>query len=218
MGLAVLLITILILLLSYRFYVTPKVSQNINPSRKRSTPARRYMDGINFFPTNTSVLTGFQFRAISLDVIISPIIAVQFGWLPAILWLLFGAIFFGWVQDYLAAIISVRSSGRSFPQLFGSYFNTKSRKVIHIFLLCYLLIIISQFGLLLTTLISRVDMPFAIFFLVIAGLIAGYFIYRTHINLVISTLFSITIAVFGIWIGTFSGLMRIPQKKRLNQS
>ena len=202
MGLAVLLITILILLLSYRFYVTPKVSQNINPSRKRSTPARRYMDGINFFPTNTSVLTGFQFRAISLDVIISPIIAVQFGWLPAILWLLFGAIFFGWVQDYLATIISVRSSGSSFTKLFGSYFNTKSSKVIHVFLLCYLLIIISQFGLLLTTLISRGDMPFAIFFLVIAGLIAGYLIYRTRINLVISTLLSITIAVFGIWIST----------------
>lgn len=202
MGLAVLIITLLILLLSYRFYVSPKVSQNINPSRKRSTPARRYMDGINFFPTKKSVLTGFQFRAISLDVIISPIIAVQFGWLPAILWLLFGAIFFGWVQDYLAAIISVRSSGRSFTELFGSYFNTKSRKVIYVFLLCYLLIIISQFGLLLTTLFSRVDMPFAIFFLVIAGLIAGYLIYRTRINLAISTVLPITIAMFGIWIST----------------
>ncbi|MCJ7537396.1 MAG: carbon starvation CstA family protein [Anaerolineales bacterium] len=202
MGLAVLFITFLILLLSYRLYVSPKVNQNINPSWKRSTPARRYMDGINFFPTRINVLTGFQFRSISLDVIISPIIAVQFGWLPAILWLLFGVIFFGWVQDYLATIISVRSTGSSISQLVGSYFNSKSRTVILVFLLCYLLIIISQFGLLLATLMSREDMPFAIIFLVFAGFFAGFLIYRTRINLAIASLLSILIAVLGIWISS----------------
>lgn len=204
MGLTILLITIAILILSYRFYVSPMVSRHISPSRKRSTPARRNMDGLNFFPTQTGVLTGFQFRSISLDVIISPIIAVQFGWLPAILWLLFGAIFFGWVQDYLAAIISVRSSGRSFTQLFGSYFNSRSRKLINLFLLGYLLIIISQFSLLLTTILSRDDMPFAIIFLVIAGLLAGYLIYRRRVNLVAASVISIAIAGLGIWISTIT--------------
>lgn len=204
MGLTILLITIAILLISYRFYVSPMVSRYISPSSKRSTPARRYMDGFNFFPTHTGVLTGFQFRSISLDVIISPIIAVQFGWLPAILWLLIGAIFFGWVQDYLAAIISVRSSGRSFTQLFSSYFNSRSRKLINLFLLGYLLIIISQFSLLMTTILSRDDMPFAIIFLVIAGFLAGYLIYRRRANLVAASLISIAIAGVGIWISTYT--------------
>lgn len=199
MGLAILISIILVLLLSYKLYISPKIRQNINPSWNRSTPARRQMDGIDFFPTRSSVLAGFQLRSISLDVIISPIIAVQFGWLPAVLWLLIGAIFFGWIQDYLSTIISVRASGKSFPQLFEAHFNSRSRTLIYIFLMAYLVIIISQFSILLSTLLSRVDTPFAIVLFVLVGLFAGFLIYRTRVNLAITSILSVAIAMIGIW-------------------
>ena len=207
MGLAILIFTFLILLLSYRLYISPKISQNINPSWNRSTPARRQMDGVDFFPSRSSVLAGFQMRSISLDVIISPIIAVQFGWLPAILWLLIGAIFFGWVQDYLSTIISVRTSGKSFPQLFEGYFNSTSRTLIYIFLIAYLLIIISQFSLLLSSLLSRDDTPFAIVLFVLVGLFAGFLIYRTRVNLVITSILSIAIALIGFWVNSSTQIL-----------
>jgi carbon starvation protein len=160
------------------------------------------MDGVDFFPTRANVLAGFQLRSISLDVIISPIIAVQFGWLPAVLWLLIGAIFFGWIQDYLSTIISVRASGKSFPQLFEAYFNSTSRTLIYIFLMAYLLIIISQFSILLSSLLSRDDTPFAIVLFVLVSIFAGFLIYRTRVNLVITSILSVAIAVIGIWAGS----------------
>jgi carbon starvation protein len=202
MGIAVLLLTLLVLGFSYKFYVSRQVNQNVNPDWNASTPARRYMDSINFFPTNPGILLGFQFKSISLDVIISPIIALQFGWLPAILWLLVGAIFFGWVQDYLATIISLRSKGDSFSQLISTHFTPRSRSLILVFLLCYLLIIISQFGLLLATLLNRDDLPIALLFLVFAGFIAGYLIYRTNINNTMTTALSISIVILGLWLGS----------------
>ena len=201
MGLAVLVVIILVLLISYKLYISPAVKRNINPDSKRSPPARRQMDGVDFFPTRFRILTGFQLRSISLDVIIAPVIAVQFGWLPAILWLIFGAVFFGWAHDYLSTMISVRSSGKPFTQLFDQMFNQKSRSLIYWFLLFYLLIIISQFSLLLSSLLGRVDIPFAIIFLVLVSLLSGILIYRTRLNLVLISLIALAFAVLGIWFG-----------------
>ncbi len=200
MGLAILVITVLVLLFSYRFYATRKVNRYVEPTWSRSTPARRYMDNVNFLPSQAGVLAGFQFKSISLDVIIGPVIAIQFGWLPALLWLLLGAIFFGWVQDYLAAIISMRKAGRPLGDLIGIYFNSTSRTVILIFIFIYLLIIMGQFGLLMSTLLSRENVSFGILFLVLAGFLAGLMIYRWRINLIVATLLSVMVALFGIWI------------------
>jgi carbon starvation protein len=204
MGLALLVITILVLLLSYRYYAAPKVNQNIEPSWSRSTPARRYMDNVNYLPTPAGVLAGFQFKSISLDVIIGPVIAIQFGWLPAVLWLLIGAIFFGWVQDYLAAIMSMRKSGSPLGNLIGAYFNPTARFVSLSFIFIYLLIILGQFGLLLSTLMGRENVSIGIFFLVFAGFLAGLMIYRWRINLKIATLLSVLVALLGIWITSIS--------------
>lgn len=209
MGLAVLLIIGLLLFASYRLYVSPIIEQNINPSLSRSTPARRMMDGVSYFPVQMDVLAGFQLRSISLDVIIAPVIAVQFGWLPALLWLVIGAVFFGWVNNYMAAIISVRSSGKTFPQLFESVFGSNSRILIYWFLLIYLLVIISQFSLLLTSLLSRADMPFGTFTFVLVSLLAGILIFRNQTNLFIITVSSLVFCLAGFWISVSTPMEEI---------
>ncbi len=198
MGIIILFITLLILLVSYRLYVSRQVNENIHPTWKASTPARRFMDGINFFPTNPGILTGFQFKSISLDVIISPIIALQFGWLPAILWLIVGTIFFGWVQDYLVTIMSIRNQGQSVARLFETHLTSKSYFAILIFLLAYLVILISQLGLLTATILSRPDLPISLIFLAISALIGGILLFRTKIHPTITTAISILIAIIGI--------------------
>lgn len=204
MGLTLLIITILVLLISYRYYAASKVNQYVGPRLSRSTPARRYMDNVNYLPTPAGVLAGFQFKSISLDVIIGPVIAIQFGWLPAVLWLLVGSIFFGWVQDYLAAIMPMRSSGNPLGDLIGDYFNPSSRFVGLLFILIYLLIILGQFGILLSTLVSRENVTFGILILVFTGFLAGLMIYRWRIDLKMSTLISVLVALLGIWITSTS--------------
>lgn len=200
MGLIILVITFLSLLLSYRYYVTRKVNQEVRPSWSNSTPARRYMDGEDYIPTPKGVLAGFQFKSISLDVIIGPVIAIQFGWLPAILWLLTGTVFFGWVQDYLSTIISMRNAGKSLSDLIGIFFSSRTRPIMLSFLLVYLLIILGQFGMVLSTLLGRANVALGIFFLVLAGLLAGLMIYRWRFNLILATLISSLIALLGFWI------------------
>lgn len=200
MGLIILVITILTLILSYRYHVTRKVNQEVEPSWSRSTPSRRYMDGEDYLPSPKGVLAGFQFKSISLDVIIGPVIAIQFGWLPAIVWLLTGAIFFGWVQDYLSTIISMRNAGNPISDLVGTFFSPSSRPIMLSFILVYLLIILGQFGMVLSTLLGRENVAIAILFLAFAGLIAGLMIYRWRFNLTLATLISSLIALLGFWI------------------
>lgn len=209
MGLTILVITILVLLLAYRYYTVRKVNQNVEPSWSRSTPSRRYMDSVESIPTPTGILAGFQFKSISLDVIISPVIAIQFGWLPAILWLLIGAVFFGWVQDYLTTIMSMRKAGRPVSDLIGSYFNPTARSVILIFIFIYLLIILGQFGLLLSTLLGKENVPISILFLVLAGFLAGLMIYRWRINLILTTLISLLVATLGFWVSSIPKIQNI---------
>jgi len=200
MGLIILVITILTLLLSYRYYVTRKVNREVEPSWSRSTPARRYMDGDDYLPSPKGLLAGFQFKSISLDVIIGPVIAIQFGWLPAILWLLTGAIFFGWVQDYLSTIISMRNAGDPLSDLVGTFFSPSSRPIMLSFILVYLLIILGQFGMILSTLLGRGNVAIGILFLTFSGLLAGLMIYRWRFNLTLATLISSLIALLGFWV------------------
>ncbi|MGW8143636.1 MAG: carbon starvation CstA family protein, partial [Anaerolineales bacterium] len=202
MALAILFVTVLILLTCYRYYITRRVAQTVEPQWSRSTPARRKMDGIRFFPSPPGVLAGFQLKSISLDVVIGPVIAIQFGWFPAILWLLFGTIFFGWVLDYFSVMIPIRNNGSSLGDLFGEIFSPKSRKLILIFIYIYLLVLLGQLGLLLSTLIGRENVTSGILILVFAGFVAGLMIYRWRINYILASFVSVLIAIFGIWTTT----------------
>src|SRR3989304_3029403 len=69
-------------------------------------------------PPPRTVLFGYQFKSIAaLGPIIGPIVAVQWGWLPALLWITLGTLLIGWVQDYSSIMIGVREQGLSFGAL-----------------------------------------------------------------------------------------------------
>ena len=71
------------------------------PDANRTTPAHMLMDGVEFFPVNKYVLWGYQFKSVAaLGPILGPFIALKFGWLPALLWIIFGNFFIGWLKDY----------------------------------------------------------------------------------------------------------------------
>ena len=99
----------------YAKYIDTKV---IKADPKKVTPAKMYMDGVEFMPTNRNVLFGYQFKSIAgAAPIIGPIIAIQWGWLPALIWILAGAFFIGWVQDYASMMVAMRNDGASFGGL-----------------------------------------------------------------------------------------------------
>ncbi|MER3459324.1 MAG: carbon starvation protein A, partial [Chloroflexota bacterium] len=90
--------------LAYNFYARRIDRDVIQADPNRATPARLYMDGVDFMPTNRNILYGYHFKSIAAA---GPIVGVitaanLWGWLPAILWLILGVTFIGWASDYSA--------------------------------------------------------------------------------------------------------------------
>jgi carbon starvation protein len=103
------------LYLIYTLYARRIDKEIIQSDAKKATPAKMYMDGVDFMPTNRNVLYGYHFKSITAaGPIIGVILAASiWGWLPAILWLILGVTFIGWASDYSAIMLSVRNDGNS---------------------------------------------------------------------------------------------------------
>src|SRR6516165_3019586 len=101
--------------LSYHFYARWVDREVIRSDPRKATPARMYMDGVDFMPASRHVLFGYHFKSIAAA---GPIVGVitatnLWGWLPAILWLMLGVTFIGWASDYSAIVVAVRNDGNS---------------------------------------------------------------------------------------------------------
>src|SRR3989454_371047 len=82
---------------------------------KKATPAHMYMDGVEYFPVSRYVLWGYQFKSVAaLGPILGPFIGITFGWIPALIWIIGGNFFIGWLLDYGSMMFLVRKEGRSF--------------------------------------------------------------------------------------------------------
>ena len=117
-AMPVMLGAILVLALAYRYYSAFLAAKVAALNDARVTPAVRLDDGQNYHPTNRWVLFGHHFAAISgAGPLIGPVLAIQYGYLPGLLWLLIGVCLAGAVQDMLVLTVSVRSDGKSLGEI-----------------------------------------------------------------------------------------------------
>ena len=117
-AMPVMLGAILVLALAYRYYSAFLAAKVAALDDSRMTPAVRLEDGQNYHPTNRWVLFGHHFAAISgAGPLIGPVLAIQYGYLPGLLWLLIGVCLAGAVQDMLVLTVSVRSDGKSLGEI-----------------------------------------------------------------------------------------------------
>ena len=117
-SVVVIIIGLIVAFIGYRVYAKYVDTKIMKADVKKATPAKMYMDGVEFMPTSKNILFGYQFKSIAgAAPIIGPIMAIQWGWFPALLWILAGAFFIGWVQDYSSAMIAMRNEGASFGGL-----------------------------------------------------------------------------------------------------
>jgi carbon starvation protein len=107
-----------VLTLGYRYYSAFIAAKVLALDDARVMPSHELRDGQNFHPTNRWVLFGHHFAAISgAGPLIGPVLAAQFGFLPGYLWLLFGVVLAGAVQDFVILVGSVRHRGRSLAEI-----------------------------------------------------------------------------------------------------
>jgi len=200
----VLILGFIVAFIGYRFYAKYIDSKIIQADPNRATPAKMYMDGVEFMPTSKNILYGYQFKSIAgAGPIIGPIIAIQWGWLPAVLWILLGTFFIGWVHDYSSAVISMRNEGASFGGLSHRLISPRARVILLSFIYFYLLLIVGAFGnVVVSTAIGLKAAPMAWLFLTIAGVLAGQMIYRWKQDIILTTVVTVVIAMIGIVLGS----------------
>ncbi len=176
----------------------------IQPDAKKATPAKMFMDGVDFTPANRNVLFGYQFKSIAaLGPILGPIIAVQWGWLPALLWIVIGTFFIGWVQDYSSIMIGVREEGQSFGALSYRLISPRSRMILLIFIYFYLWLIMGSFGTQVGyTFFANPTVPLGVIFVILIGVLAGQMTYKWKMDIILTSAITVVLAFIGIFIST----------------
>jgi carbon starvation protein len=195
-----------VIYLAYNFYAKRIDRDVIQSDAKRATPARMYMDGVDFMPTSKNVLYGYHFKSIAAA---GPIVGVitaanLWGWLPALLWLVIGVSFIGWASDYSAIMVSIRNDGNSLSAISHRLIAPRTRTVLFVFIFFYLLLIAGAFiGILAAILSARPDVPFGILMLALMGLAAGYMMYRLKMDLVVVTAIVVVVTIAAMVLGPF---------------
>ncbi|ATD07593.1 carbon starvation protein [Pseudoalteromonas piscicida] len=126
------------------------------------TPAHELEDGVDYVPTNKVVLWGHHFTSVAgAAPIVGPAIAVYWGWVPAVLWVVFGTIFFAGVHDMGALWASARHKGKSMGALSESVIGKRTRSLFMIVVFLVLLMVNAVFGVVIAN--SFVGNPNAVF-------------------------------------------------------
>ena len=144
-SLTIVAIAIVVLVAGYALYGRWLAKTwGIDPKAK--TPAYTHEDGEDYIPTPKAVVFSHQFSSIAgAGPVTGPIIAAMFGWLPVLLWLLIGGIFFGAVQDFTSLYASVKNEGKSMGVLIEKYIGKTGRKLFLLFSWLFTLLVIAAF-------------------------------------------------------------------------
>ena len=175
----------------------------IKADDSKKTPAHSCYDGIDFIPARKTVLFGHHFASIAgAAPIIGPVIALAWGWLPALLWIWLGNIFIGAIHDYIALMSSVRLKGASIQLIAIDFFGRKTGRYIQWFIFFLLLLVIAAFSAVIgTTFASRPQVASSYFFTIIAALVLGFLLYRIRMNFKLATIIGITLLILSLWMG-----------------
>ena len=216
-GVVVLVAAIAILVIAYLTYGKWLAKQwGIDPSRE--TPSHTEEDGVDYVPAKAPVLMGHHFSSIAgAGPINGPIQAAVFGWVPVLLWVLIGGIFFGAVHDFGALFASLRNKGQSIGEVIATTMGSKAKKLFIIFSYLTLILVVAAFASIVAntfmatyTEAGAVDYAasaanattamISIMFIIIA-IAFGFLVYRRNAGLAVSTGIGIVAIVICMVIG-----------------
>ena len=143
--LAILAAAIVVLVLGGRWYA-PLIGRVLGERQDRTTPAVAINDGRDYVPTRTPVVFAHHFASIAgAGPIIGPVIALYYGWGPALLWILLGGVFIGAVHDYVATHIAVREGGKNLTVVARRYIGPGAFVMLLVLLIALLVLVCAAF-------------------------------------------------------------------------
>lgn len=216
-AVVILLVGCAILIAGYVFYGKWLAEQwGVDPNR--TTPAHELEDGNDYVPAKAPVLMGHHFSSIAgAGPINGPIQAAVFGWVPVMLWVLIGGIFFGAVHDFGALFASVRNKGQSIGEVIAESIGMRAKKLFLTFSYLTLILVVAAFAsIVANTFKATYDESGAldkvassanastamisILFILIA-IVFGMMVYRRNASLVVSTVVGVIAIIACMAIG-----------------
>lgn len=148
--------------------------------RSAETPSHAVNDSVDYVPTKRSVLFGHHFTSIAgTGPIVGPAIAVFWGWLPALLWVVFGSIFIGAVHDFGALVVSLRNRGQTIGEAAGRIISPRAKLLFLLVLFFALALVIGVFGLVISVLfIQYPESVLSVWIAMPVAILVGFMVYK----------------------------------------
>ena len=166
-------------------------------------PSERLNDGVDYVPTKKSIVFGHHFTSIAgTGPIVGPAIAIMWGWVPALLWVVLGSIFIGAVHDFGALVVSLRNNGQTVGDIAGRVLNKRVRLLFLFILFMALTVVLAIFGLVIAAVFQQY--PAAIFPCVIQIPIAiaiGLLLHRKGVGLLLPSLIALGVMYLTVIFG-----------------
>lgn len=204
-SLLVMVVTFALYILAYNLYGKKLGSKVFELATKNITPAEKHNDGVDYVPTNKFILAGHHFTSIAgTGPIVGPVLGVIWGWVPALLWVVFGSIFAGAVHDFGALVLSMRHDGRSIGDITGSVVNPRTRSLFFLIIFFGLWIVIAIFAILMANLfVQYPQCVFPIWIEIAVAMALSWYLYEKKGSLLIGSIVAIVLMYLTIWIGLY---------------
>ncbi|MCH7413337.1 carbon starvation protein A [Belliella sp. R4-6] len=164
-----------VILIAAYFVYGKYVYNKFKLNDKRTAPSHEFSDGVDYIPSKPIVVLGHHFASIAgAGPIVGPIIALTFGWIPAVIWILIGGIFFGAVHDLGSMAASLRNQGKSIGVIIQNTIGYKGKQLFILFSFSTLILIIGVFAdIIAKTFVSNPGVASASLFFIILAIVFG---------------------------------------------
>lgn len=195
---------LILFVLAYRFYARYLQDKVFQLPDNNKTPAHELEDGIDYVPTNKKVLFGHHYSSIAgAAPIVGPAVAVIWGWVPAVLWVILGVIFMGACHDFGCLVLSMQHRGESMGQLAEKIMGRRVRNLFLLVIFFLVWLVIAVFALVIANLfIQFPGSVIPINFEIAIALVMGFLINKKKIDLTIPSILAQIGLLVMIWVGT----------------
>tara|TARA_Y100001960_G_scaffold303568_1_gene355804 strand:- start:11683 stop:13659 length:1977 start_codon:yes stop_codon:yes gene_type:complete len=175
----------------------------LDPQAK--VPSAELKDGVDYVPTKKEVIFGHHFTSIAgTGPIVGPAIAVFWGWLPALIWVVLGSIFIGAVHDFGALVVSLRNRGQTVGEVAGRLISPRARLLFLLILFSALTVVLAIFGLVIAVIFNVYpEAVLSVWIEIPIAILIGYHVYKRGGGLLIPSLVALGVLYLCIYIGVY---------------
>ncbi len=179
-------------------------------------PSRQLQDNVDYVPTRKAVIFGHHFTSIAgTGPIVGPAIAVFWGWLPALLWVVFGSIFIGAVHDFSALVISLRNRGQTVGDIAGRMIAPRAKILFLLILFFALTIVLAIFGLVIASIFKMYpESVLSVWLSLPIAVLVGLWVYKRGGGLLIPSVIALGLLYLAIYVGVYWMPITLPDTWR----